>query len=300
MALSVSVITPSYNQAEFIERTILSVLNQRLPPGCSLEYVVVDGGSSDGTLAILRGYSNRLRWISERDRGQADAVNKGIKMTRGDVIGWLNSDDIYYPGALTTVCEFLDAYPQVDLVYGDADHIDTSDRVIEPYPTEPWNFQRLTEACFLCQPAVFFRRSVVERFGPLDIRLQYCMDYEYWIRLGQGGARFAWIRETLAGSRLHPATKTLGQRVAVHREINRMLKERLGATPDRWLFNYAHAVLDHWKVPRGTPIFSILVSFLSLLAALRWNGRISPEMRSTAREWIRAGMKAWKQSLRLS
>ena len=299
MALSVSVVTPSYNQGDFIERTILSVLNQKLPPDCSIEYVVVDGGSSDDTLAILRRYSASLRWVSERDRGQADAVNKGIRMTGGDVIGWLNSDDIYYPGALATVCEFLEAHPEVDVVYGDAHHIDALDRVIEPYPTEPWNFQRLTETCFLCQPAVFFRRGVVERFGPLDVRLHYCMDYEYWLRLAQGGARFAWIRKTLAGSRLHPATKTLGQRVAVHREINTMMRARLGATSDRWLFNYAHAVLDHWRVPRSSPLFPVLVSLLSVIAALRWNHRITPQMRSTVKEWIRAGMKTWTHALRL-
>lgn len=290
MGLSISVITPSYNQGAFIERTILSVLNQTGPAAVSLEYVVVDGGSSDETLAILERYRGRLRWVSERDRGQADAVNKGLRMTRGEIIGWLNSDDVYYPTALDTVCEFLAAHPQVDVVYGDAYHIDECDRVIEPYPTEPWDFRRLTETCFLCQPAVFFRRSVVTRFGTLDAGLRYCMDYEYWIRLAQGGARFAWIRSTLAGSRLHAATKTLGQRVAVHREINAMLRRRLGAVPDRWLYNYAHALVDSWGISRQSRVFPVLVSVVSLAAAWRWNHGPTSAMWSTVKQWSRSAL----------
>ena len=126
----ISVVTPSLNQGHFIERTIRSVLDQG-----EVEYVVVDGGSRDNTLDVLRAYADRLRWVSEADRGQGHAVNKGVRMTSGDVIGWLNSDDLYYAGALDPVREFFDAHPDVDVVYGDADHIDVEDRVVEPYGT---------------------------------------------------------------------------------------------------------------------------------------------------------------------
>src|SRR5437588_6505112 len=221
MSLSISVITPSFNQGTFIARIIQSVLDQSVP---GLDYMVVDGGSTDQTVSILKQHGHRLRWVSEKDRGQADAVNKGIHQTSGAVIGWLNSDDVYYPGALHTVLDYFAARPEVDLVFGSADHIDDHDNVLEPYPTEPWNVARLREVCYLCQPAVFFRRGVVEQHGALDERLQYCMDYEYWLRLAAKQVRVGQIAEVLAGSRLHAATKTLGSRIAVHREINDMMR----------------------------------------------------------------------------
>ena len=279
-----SIITPSYQQGRFIERTLLSVLGQR---PSSFEYVVIDGGSQDETLPILRRYEDQLTWISERDKGQTDAVNKGIRRTTGGIIGWLNSDDIYYPGALTTVEQFFDANPAVDVVYGRACHIDTNDQTIDDYPTEPWDFQRLAETCFICQPALFFRRSAVDRYGLLDESLQFCMDYEYWIRLAQSGARFEFLDHCLAGSRLYPETKTLGARVKVHAEINEMLKRRLGRVPDRWVYNYAHAVVDARGIDRTNNFrFARAVGWESLKAARRWHGSISPSIRHAVWHWV--------------
>ncbi len=284
MPLSVSIITPSYNQGRFIQRTIDSVLAQPVPGG--MEYLVMDGGSRDETVEILTRYNGRLHWVSEKDGGQADAVNKGLQRSAGEIIGWLNSDDIYYPGAIRAACDFFAAHPEADLVYGNANHIDEHDGIIEPYPTEDWDFQRLLQQCYLCQPAVFFRRRVVDRFGPLNARLRYCMDYEYWLRLANGGARFARIPQVLAGSRLYAETKTLGSRVQVHREMNDMMRALFHKVPDRWLFNYAHAVLDHRGVPRSDRVrFPLRVSWLSLLAALRWNRCISRYMAGTVWMW---------------
>ena len=271
---SISVITPSLNQGQFIERTILSVLSQNLP---GLEYIIFDGGSQDETLAVLHRYESRLRWISEVDHGQAHAVNKGIAVSHGDIIGWLNSDDIYYPGALAKVQHYLSRNPAVDVVYGDAFHIDINDNRIEAYYTEPWNFERFLEVCFLCQPAVFFRRRMVERFGPLDESLQFCMDYEFWLRLAKNGAVFAYLPEPLAGSRMYPQNKTLSRPVAVTTEINNMLKKKFGKVPASWLLSYVYAKASEHRMSPGWRKKAITLLHLGL-ASLRWNRGISTEL----------------------
>jgi glycosyltransferase involved in cell wall biosynthesis len=294
MPLSVSIVTPSYNQGRFLERTIRSVLAQRNAAPAfrgPFEYLVMDGGSRDESVEILQRYSADLQWVSEKDRGQADAVNKGLARATGEIIGWLNSDDIFYPGAIAAAADFLARRPDIDVVYGNGNHIDECDGIIEPYPTEDWDFERLKERCFLCQPAVFFRRRVVERFGPLGVQWHYALDYEYWLRLGKGGARFARIGGVLAGSRLHAETKTLGARVKVHAETNDMLRSLFGRVPDRWLFNYAHAVLDDRGVPRWSRRFSVGVSALAWWSALRWNHRISLRMLRLGGRWVGGALR---------
>ena len=288
MTLSISVVMPSYNQAKYIEKSILSVLSQDVP---NLEFVIYDNLSDDGTLEILKKYESQLRWISEKDNGQAHAVNKGIQNTTGDIIGWLNSDDLYYPGAIKTIRDFFETHPDVDLVYGDADHIDMEDKWIEDYYTEPWDYERLKDVCFLCQPATFFRRKVTEDFGLIDERLNYCMDYEYWLRLGGRGIKVAYLPVKLAGSRLYPDNKTLGSKIKVHAEINDMFIRLSGSVPDKWIFNYAHVFLDEKDVARTRRVlFPLLVSILSLWAALKWNRRVSKVMLSTTTLWIRGAV----------
>src|SRR5437764_362969 len=138
--MKISVVTPSFNQGGFIERTIRSVANQQI---AKLEHFIIDGGSTDKTVEILQQQASTVRWISEPDRGQAHAVNKGIERTDGEIIAWLNSDDVYYPGALVEVAAFFERNPTIDVVYGRADHIDIDDRSFEPYETRNWDPAKL-------------------------------------------------------------------------------------------------------------------------------------------------------------
>ena len=283
--MKVDIITPSFHQGRFIERTLQSVARQT---GAEIQHVIFDGGSTDHTVKVLQEFHPPVRWVSEKDNGQSQAVNKGIQATAGEIIGWLNSDDVYLPGAIARVVAYFTDHPEVDVVYGMADHIDLNDKPFENYPTEPWNFERLQATCFICQPALFFRRRVVESHGLLDESLNYCMDYEYWLRLGQAGVRFGYLEEKLAGSRLYADNKTLGSRVKVHREINDMFKKRFGRVPDRWLFNYAHAAVEAGMTRDASPkLFAMKVGLQSMISALWWNHHVSFAMLRTSLAWVR-------------
>jgi glycosyltransferase involved in cell wall biosynthesis len=287
--LRVSVVMPSFNQGRFIERAIQSVLSQNDP---AMELLVFDGGSTDATRTILDSYANAICAVSQPDRGQADAVNKGLRASAGEVIGWLNSDDVYRTAALASARRFLEAHPEVDLVYGEADFIDADDHVIGRYYTEPWNPARLRDTNILCQPAVFFRRAVVERHGLLDERLRYCLDYEYWLRLAFGGARFAHLPSVLAASRLHPETKTLGQRLEFHAELNGMLRSYYGRVPDRWLLNHAHTLLELQSSadPRHALRYRLAAVREVLRLSWAWNRSVSPWLAATAARMLLGGL----------
>lgn len=291
MLPSISIVTPSFNQGRFIERTIQSVLTQNIP---GLEYMIIDGGSHDETVSILKKYNDRIKWISEKDKGQADAVNKGIRMTKGEIIGWLNSDDIYYPEALSAVVKFFNENPEIDIIYGDADHIDLYDNVIEPYYTENWDYERLKDICFICQPAVFFRRRLTEKYGLLDESLQYCMDYEYWLRIGKHVPLFRFNKR-LAGSRMYDENKTLGSRVAVHKEMNDMLLKRLGMVPAKWIFAYAHVVVNHKKYDRSSPAGNLKYVIILILMVFRsfiyWKQGIRSDSIKIMISWFAGALK---------
>jgi glycosyltransferase involved in cell wall biosynthesis len=277
--LTFSVITPSFCQGRFIERTIESVLAQK-SESIEVEYVICDGGSTDKTVEILRSYGGTICWVSEPDRGQSDAVNKGIAMTTGDIIAWINSDDIYYPGAFAAVKSVFESNPDVLAIYGDAVHIDERDRLIDPYPTEPWNYKRLIETCFLCQPAVFFRRSLVEKLGDLDDTLTYCMDYELWLRYGSK-IPFVYLPQKLAASRLYQDNKTLGQRIAVHQEINDMFLQRFNIVPNKWLFAYSQVKVEETlklarEIPKENLRFVYTLIHESFQSFKRWKQPINP------------------------
>lgn len=289
----ISIVTPSYNQGKYIERTIQSVLSQDLE---GLEYMVMDGGSTDGTISILKRYENKYLWVSEQDRGPSDAINKGFRLSSGPVLGWLNSDDIWYPGALKTVLAFLDKHPDVDVVYGDTNLIDEDDQFLEKYPTEDWDWGRLKETCFISQPASFFRRRVFDEFGPLAAGIR-CMDYEYWLRLGKNNVRFVHLPQLLAATRMHKEAFTVAGWVAWHAEVNCFTRKHLSRTPDTHLFKYARAIAKTKGYDRTRPFHYVLTLVgYSIYASIRWNKRVSRGLIKILAEWLLGAVRKLNKS----
>ena len=224
----VSIVTPSFNQAEFLEETIRSVLLQGYP---NLEYLVIDGGSTDGSVDIIRRYEPWLSyWISERDRGQADAINKGWRRSHGEIITWINSDDTYCPGAIRTVVEYLTGHPHVDLIYGGCNCVGPDGEFLGVLQAWPFDLRReLTGRNLIPQSSTFFRRAALDLAGELDISLRYSMDYDLWIRLLQHQCTFQDIPTILSNYRLHRHAKTVADRLPMVSELKPIL-DRLYAT----------------------------------------------------------------------
>jgi glycosyltransferase involved in cell wall biosynthesis len=215
----VSIITPSFNQASFIERTIASVESQDYP---NVEHIVIDGGSSDGTIEILEKHPH-LDWLSEPDDGQSSAINKGFKKARGEIIGWLNSDDVYYPGAVREAVEYLLAHPETALVYSDFMEIEADDRERARVQTLAFDLERmLNMGNLIPQPSTLFRRLVFERAGYLNPDYRYAMDYDYWIRIAQSGLRLDRVDKCWSGFRLHGNSKTISESSRAWREHRRI------------------------------------------------------------------------------
>jgi glycosyltransferase involved in cell wall biosynthesis len=216
----VSIITPSYNQAAFLEETIRSVLSQEVP---GLEYMIVDGGSTDGSVEIIRRYSSQLAWwISEPDQGQADAVNKGFSRARGDIIGWLNSDDLYQPGAIAAALRVFDDDPNCGMVFGDVVSIDAAGEPINVMTFGDWGLEDLMEFRIISQPGVFFRRSVLEEAGFLDLSYHLLLDHHLWLRMGQL-TLMRYLPQRLAAARFHPAAKNLARAAEFGKEAYRLV-----------------------------------------------------------------------------
>ncbi len=211
--LRVSIVTPSLNQARFIGRTIDSVLGQTGP--FDLEYRVVDGGSSDGTLDLLRRYGERLRWTSEPDSGQAAAINKGLRQATGDVLGWINSDDLLYPGALARISAAFDEHPRAPWLHGRCDIIDESGRVVRRWISfykhlraRRHSLEHLLTENYVSQMTAFWRRSAQDAVGLLDPSLAMAFDYDLWLRLARLGAPLYLGGPPLAGFRWYEASKS--------------------------------------------------------------------------------------------
>jgi glycosyltransferase involved in cell wall biosynthesis len=206
--VKVSIITPSYNQAEFLEHTILSVLGQNYP---NLEYFIVDGGSNDGSVEIIEKYSDQLTWwVSEPDGGQAEAINKGFRNATGEIVAWLNSDDMYAPGAITNAVKFFGDNPDIGLVYGNAVSFDKDGYPLNDLVFDDWGLKGLVTFNIICQPAVFFRRDILEQAGYLDENYHMLLDHHLWIRI----ARKTKIRHNTkvwAFARHHAEAKNVAQ-----------------------------------------------------------------------------------------
>jgi GT2 family glycosyltransferase len=223
----VSIVTPSYNQAAYLEKTIQSVLTQDYP---RIEYLIVDGGSSDGSLDIIKRYANRLSyWISERDEGQTHAINKGFQRATGSILAWLNSDDTYLPGAVRQAVDALVAHPEHDLVYSNCDYVDADGRVLQTIIA--WEFVRrriLSGIPLVLQPASFFRRRALDQVGPLEESLRYLMDHDLYVRMVIAGLTFLRVGDVWAQFRWHASSKTATQWVGFGLEMQRIVEQTFG------------------------------------------------------------------------
>src|SRR5690242_13262938 len=226
--------------ARYLPETIQSVLSQDYP---RIEYIVVDGGSTDETPQILDAYRDRLRSITGSDRGPSDATHRGFRQSHGDIFAWLNADDSYLPGAVRKAVEYLEAHPDVDVVYGEGWWINDSGAVISRYPTLPFDAKVLERDCFICQPAAFLRAASYRRCE-LDSNVNVSFDYDLWFRMAKWGFRFAMLSEYLANSRLHYSSKTINERHAVYRASMALLKRHYGYIPVPWIFGYTAYRLD--------------------------------------------------------
>lgn len=211
--MRLSIITPTLNQGALLQRTARSILDQ--DGAFDLEWIVVDGGSTDQTLDFLRSLEDeRVRFVSEPDGGQSNAINKGLSMAGGDIVAWLNSDDLYAQGALGAVAEAFASHPAAQWLVGRCDIIDADDREIRRAVTRyknrklsHYNYRKLLRENFISQPAVFWRRRFGEQIGPLDESLHYTMDYDLWLRMGRASPPLM-LDLLLAHFRFHPASKS--------------------------------------------------------------------------------------------
>jgi glycosyltransferase involved in cell wall biosynthesis len=203
----VSIITPSYNQGQFLPETIQSVLSQDYP---RLEYMIIDGGSTDNSVEVIRKYADQLTWwVSERDKGQPDALNKGFAHATGEILAWLNSDDTYQPGAIREAVEYMLSHPGVSMVYSGANLIDESGKYLGRFPAKQTDYRRmLTGSVNIPQASTFFWKHLWKQVGPLDLTLKYAFDYDLWVRLAKL-APVVYIPRVWANFRLHEAGKTV-------------------------------------------------------------------------------------------
>jgi GT2 family glycosyltransferase len=213
-------VTPSYNQASFLETTIRSVLEQDYP---SVEYFVMDGGSTDGSVDVIQKYAGRLTgWVSEKDRGQGDAINKGLARAKGEIVAWLNSDDYYLPGAISSAVKIFQQNPDVLLVYGNMYAVDENGQTLNLLRYSQYSLEDLLCFQIIGQPAVFFRRPAYEQAGGLDIAYHYMLDHLLWIRIAQQG-KLLYVPQTWAAARFHSQAKNRNLAVEFPREGFRIL-----------------------------------------------------------------------------
>ncbi|MBS4058918.1 MAG: glycosyltransferase, partial [Bacteroidetes bacterium] len=221
----VSVVTPSFNQARFLEETMLSVLHQDYP---CLEYLVIDGGSKDGSTDIIQKYKHRLDyWVSERDNGQSHAINKGWQRSQGEILAYLNSDDTYQPGAVLKAARALMTNPDWAMVYGDCGIIDENGKLIDMWGAQSFDLKSLLYNCRIGQPTVFVRRSVLDCVEMMDESFFMAMDYDLWTRIGLRYSIGYLPGEHLANYRVHQSAKSSAHALRFTEENERVIRRTL-------------------------------------------------------------------------
>jgi glycosyltransferase involved in cell wall biosynthesis len=266
----VSIITPSFNQASYLEQTLRSVLDQ---DHADIEYLVVDGGSADGSVDIIKKYAPRLAyWVSEKDSGQADAINKGMARAKGDIVAWLNSDDYYLPGAVSAAVKTFDENPDAILVYADMLAVDERGQTFNTL-----RYRQLTLEDLLCfqiigQPAVFMRRAAFEKASGLDLSYHFLLDHHLWIRIAAQG-RILHVPQMWSAARYHAAAKNRAQAAAFGKEAFRILEWAKTYPPTSYLLTSishratasAHRVNARYLLDGGLPAASLAAWTRALL-----------------------------------
>lgn len=227
----ISILTPSYNQGAWIGDCLGSVACQTYP---NVEHIVCDGGSTDSTLDVLKNAGPNVRWVSEKDNGQTDALNKAFSMSKGEIIGWMNSDDAYFDcGVFDRVVAFFDSHPDVDMAYGHCVRIDVDGRVVLAPSMPPYSYRRLRWLTYICQPGVFMRRSALsEPF--LDESFDFCMDWELWLRISESH-KIRRANDVWAADRWQPGRKNVTHLHVLDADIKRMGELHGAYTP--WFWN---------------------------------------------------------------
>lgn len=260
----ITIVTPSYNQGQFIERTIKSVLDQQYP---NLEYIVMDGGSTDDTVSVLKKYDKKIIWVSKKDKGQTHAINKGLKKASGSILAYLNSDDTYQPGTFLRIGEFFATHPHAYFVYGHGRLIDSKDKEVGFYNDSPTSRAKLFEQCNISQPTCFWRRELLDTIGFFDESFQFTMDYEYWVRVAKQYHLY-YLRDVLANTRIHPDAKTSAFTHKLHTEALRVVQTHYGRVHYDWIFTYTDSSFTGEKNSKA--YFRYMVT-RSLLNFIRYN-----------------------------
>ncbi|NWG08295.1 MAG: glycosyltransferase [Chloroflexi bacterium] len=281
----VSIVTPSFNQARYLEQTLRSVLEQDHP---RLEYIVIDGASKDGSVEIIRKYQNRFAfWVSEKDSGQAEAINKGLSRANGGIVAWLNSDDYYLPGTISSAVRVFEENPDVVLIYGDMLAVDERGRTINLLKYGQYSLQDLLCFQIIGQPSVFFRREALEKAGSLDTTFHFLLDHHLWIRIARQG-KILHVPQVWSAARYHAEAKNRAKAAEFGREAFRILewaKNQPGLAEtvlgvERRARASAHRVDARYLLDGGQP-WSALKAWLRALsihpptALRRWNILVS-------------------------
>lgn len=251
MSRLVSVIVPSYNQGQFIRATLDSILQQDYT---ELQCIVVDGGSTDSTVEVLKSYHDpRLSWLSERDQGQSDALNKGLQRASGEIITYLNSDDLLLPGAVAFAVQYFEQQPDADLLYGDGYFVDAEGKRLTPFKSAPFDLAlAILNGQDLAQPGTFWRRTVSDQIGQFEVGFHYRMDFDYWLRAALAGFLLCYVPGERAVYRLHGESKTVSQRATFVKDWEVIIRRLFGRydlpANLRVLEAEAFNVIDWWKV----------------------------------------------------